>query len=209
MLATMTTFRSTEIGSWRPRRGEGALGRLLLALWLVLASVTVHADAPDFRVDRVALRLEEGIYHLDADLRLALSREMAHALNNGLPLAFVLEFELYEPRRLLWDQQVARLTQEYVLRYHALSRRYLVFNRNTEQQRSFPTLEAALKALAHVDDLPVLDQALLRPGQPYLARVRIGLDEAQLPVPLRVKFFFKRAWKAQSPWAELTLVRPG
>jgi len=187
-------------------RGFYRVAGLLLLFFLAWPA---HADAPDFRVDRVALRLEEGIYHLDADLHLSLSREMTQALNNGLPLAFVLEFELYEPRRLLWDQRVARLTQEYLLRYHALSRRYLVFNRNTEQQRSFPTLVAALKALAHVNGLPVLDQALLQPGRPYLARVRIGLDEAQLPVPLRVKFFFKRAWKAQSPWAELTLVRPG
>ena len=179
-----------------------------LLLLLMLLSAAASADAPDFAVDRVALRLEHGIYHLDADLRVSLSQEMTRALNNGLPLVLVLEFELYEPRQFVWDQRVARLTQEYVLQYHALTRRYLVFNRNTEQQQSFPTLQAALAALGHVDGLPVLDQALLEPGKSYLARVRIGIDEGELPVPLRVKFFFKRAWKAQSPWAELTLIRP-
>ena len=83
-----------------------------------------------------------------------------------------------------------------------------MFNRNTEQLRSFSDLEAALSALGHVDGLPALDQALLAPGRHYVARVRIGLDEAALPVPLRVKSFFKRAWQAQSPWVELTVVRP-
>ncbi len=184
------------------------LRRGALLLWLMLLSVAASADTPDFAVDRVALRLDHGIYHLDADLRVSLSREMTQALNNGLQLVLVLEFELYEPRLLIWDQQVARLTQEYVLQYHALTRRYLVFNRNTEQQQSFPTLQAALTSLSHISSLPVLDQALLEPGEPYLARVRIGIDEGELPVPLRVKFFFKQAWKAQSPWAELTLIRP-
>ncbi len=185
--------------------------RLLRAVLLLLLGslcLVAEVEASDFSVDRVALRLQEGIYHLDADMRLSLSREMQRALNNGVPLAFELEFELYEPRRLVWDELVARLTQEYVLRFHALSKRYLVFNRNTEQQQSFADLKTALAALGHVDGLPVLDQALLEPGRRYVARVRIGLDEAELPVPLRVKTFFKRAWKARSPWVELTLVRP-
>lgn len=180
----------------------------IVILLLGLCCVAATAQASEFSVDRVALRLQGGIYHLDADMRLSLSREMERALNNGVPLAFELEFELYQPRRFVWDELVARVTQEYVLRFHALSKRYLLFNRNTEQQQSFADLDAALAALGHVDALPVLDQALLEPGRRYVARVRIGLDEAALPVPLRVKTFFKRAWKARSPWVELTLVRP-
>ncbi|HFD87115.1 MAG TPA: DUF4390 domain-containing protein [Gammaproteobacteria bacterium] len=181
---------------------------LLLMLGLSYLTVAVRADAPDLGVDRVALRLHQGIYHLDADLHVSLSREMTEALNNGVPLAFRLEFELYAPRTYLWDSQVARLGQEYVLNYHALSGRYLILNRNTEQQISYRSLDAALASLGHVKDLPVLDQALLKPGKRYLARIRIKLDDGALPVPLRVKTFFKRAWKAQSPWVELTLIRP-
>ncbi len=181
---------------------------LLLLLGLSCMTSMVRADAPEFGVDRVALRLEHGIYHLNADLRIGLSREMKQALINGVPLAFKLDFELYSPRRLLWDSLIARLSQEYVLRYHALSGRYLILNRNTEQQISYRTLSVALASLGNVAELPVLDQALLEPGKPYLARIRIKLDDAELPVPLRVKTFFKRAWKAQSPWVELTLIRP-
>lgn len=178
-----------------------------LILLSLLLPLMLQAAQPQVSIERAALRLQDGIYYLDADFHLVLSPGMQQALDKGLVLALTVDFEVYRPRRLVWDETVASLSQRYLLRYHALTRRYQVLNLSTEEQSSYATLAAALGALSHIEGVPVIDEKLLAPDEPYIARVRVGIEATDLPVPLRIKSFFRSDWELWSPWMNLNLGR--
>ncbi len=181
----------------------------LWVMLVVLLSQPVWADSPDFLPERIAISVSDGVYRLDGQFKLRLSDHMQRALENGVPLLFDLDVDLYAQRRLVWDDHVASLKQRYRLSYHSLSKQYLVRNLNTDLQRSFPSLTAALRYMGQIKQLPLWDKHLLVSNERYLARIRFHLAQDALPVPLRVKAYFKKEWRASTPWIELRLTAAG
>lgn len=188
------------------------LTTIVVSVFALLASVIVGpawANSPEFSVERLTIVPSDDVYRLDADLRLRLSDHMIRALNNGVSMAFLLDVDLYADRRLIWREHIAGLKQRYILSFHLLSRQYVVRNVNAGTQVSYPGLTAALNAMGNIDQLPVVDVGVLDKRKNYLSRVRFYLDHKPLPVPLRVKTYFKKEWRASTPWIELMLDAPG
>jgi hypothetical protein len=92
------------------------------------------------------------------------------------------------------------LRQLYELEYHALSERFIVTNLNSGDQASFATLFSALNYLGRIDQLPVIDAALIEPDRDYDWRLRAVLDVEQFPGPLRLLAFWRRDWSLASDW---------
>jgi hypothetical protein len=68
-------------------------------------------------------------------------------------------------------------------------------------------LYSALNNLGRIEDLPVIDDALLASGRPYRVRARVMLQTQQYSAPLRLLFFWRSEWQLQSDWFEWTLNR--
>ena len=194
-----------------PPRTSGALwarrkGRLRKALsWfsaLALASATgvANADSPQFRVNHARTVLVDQVYRLEVSLDYHFSAEALNALRNGVPLTLVLDIEVYQPRRYLWENVLAVLEQRYQIQYHALSDKYLLRNLNSGSQSTFTSLADALASLSDVGDIPIIDAHLLDPGQHYMVRVRSRLDIDALPVPLRLEAYVSSDWWLTSGW---------
>lgn len=190
------------------RRGAKAL---LAAVICVFAAASFAQDAIEregyFEVRSAATALSDGVYRLDARLQLVLSSEALEALNSGVPLTIELQLQLIRSRRLYPDATDAELTVRYELEYRPLSQRYLVRNLNSGDQDSFATLYSALNNLGRVQQLPVVDDALLVPDRPYRVRLRAMLQTQQYPAPLRILFFWRSQWQLQSEWYEWSLER--
>ncbi len=190
------------------RRGAQAL---LAAVMCVFAAASFAQDAIEregyFEVRSAAIALSDGVYRLDARLQLVLSSEALEALNSGVPLTIELQLQLIRSRRLYPDATDAELTVRYELEYRPLSQRYLVRNLNSGDQDSFATLYSALNNLGRVQQLPVVDDALLVPDRPYRVRLRAMLQTQQYPAPLRILFFWRSQWQLQSEWYEWSLER--
>jgi hypothetical protein len=123
----------------------------------------------------------------------------------GVPLTIRLDVEVVSPRRFWFDNEQASLDQRYELTYRAVSERFLVRNVNSGEQESFPTLPEALRYLGRVENLPVIDADLLRPGERYDLRLRTVLDIEKFPGPLRLLAFWRRDWSLGSDWVEWRL----
>jgi len=160
-----------------------------------------------FDIRSATTHLNNGVHELEARLQLILSDEALDALNSGVPLRIELEFEVIRIRGLWIDDQTAILNFMYELEYRPLSQRYIVRNLNSGDQDSFSTLYSALNNLGRIQNLPVIDDAVLKPHAKYRFRLRAKLSTRQYPSALRLLFFWRSQWQLESNWYEWTLVR--
>jgi len=183
----------------------------LALLLLTLAAAVFAQDRSDrhgyFDVRSANTRLVNGVQVLDARLQLVLSDEALDALNSGVPLTIELNIEVIRVRRFLPDALDAELTLRYELEYRPLSQRYIVRNLNSSDQESFATLYSALNNLGRIQDLPVVDDAILEADSDYRMRLQAVLSTQQYPAPLRILFFWRDQWQLKSEWYEWQLER--
>lgn len=169
-----------------------------LALIVLVAWVTgAHADTIPGR--SAELRLEEDHYVLDADFDLALNLTLEEASVRGIPLYFVVEFDLWRPRVLWFDELVASHTITYRLSYNALTRQYRLSSGGAFYQ-TLATLDEALRLISRVRGRAMVDRAVLIKGTRYEAAVRLRLDTTQLPKPFQISALTSRDWNLQSDW---------
>jgi uncharacterized protein DUF4390 len=174
---------------------SGRLRRLAAALALGFAA---SALAQPIQVNNAGLEISQTRYFLNADFHLDLSGPLLVALNNGISLGFVVEFELTRPRWYWFNEKTASEKLELRLSYLPLAQQYRLSSGTLYQ--NFPTLAEALQALGRVHDWPVLSQDQVDNGQSYIASVRLRLDPAQLPTPFRVSSVTNREWTVASEW---------
>jgi hypothetical protein len=190
------------------RRAAIALAAMLAVLTgaVVVAQDNVLREGY-FEVRSASSSLIDGVHVLDARLQLVLSSEALEALNSGVPLTIELQLQVIRVRRLYMDALDAELSVRFEMEYRPLSQRYIVRNLNSGDQDSFATLYSALNNLGRVENLPVIDDALLASGKSYRVRVRAMLQTQQYSAPLRLLFFWRSQWQLQSEWFEWMLDR--
>lgn len=174
---------------------SATLPRFLAAL----ACCTALAAAAD-DIDVLDARLaasEEGLL-LSADFAFEFSPRLSETVANGVPLYFVVEFELTRPRWYWFDEDAAARSTQLRLSYHALSRQYRLSTGPLHQ--NFATLEEALDVLRRLRNWQVLDRSVVLSGSSYEAAVRMRLDQAQLPRPLQLSALTNRELRLESPW---------
>ena len=176
--------------------------RLLLALAFIAAAVVsggAHGDAIESRNVSV-VQGDDGLV-VRADFEFELTQRLEEALDHGVALYFVVEFELVRPRWYWFDEKAAaeKLTRRLI--YHPLSRQYRV-SRGALYQ-NFATLAEALRTVGTVRDWAVVERERLKPDEGYVALLRMHLDTTQLPKPLQVSAFASREWTLASDWTRV------
>jgi hypothetical protein len=169
-------------------------------LWLgaLLACVAVAADAR-FEIRNAFAEPVDGVWQLNANIDLGLSEAALEAVQEGIPLTLVAEIEVSRERRFLPDAGVAELEQRWRLAYDALSERYVVTNRNSGAQATFPTLEEALASLSAVRNLPMIDADLLEAGRRHEVSLRATMEIGGLPDAVKMLIFW-RDWSRSTDW---------
>jgi len=135
-------------------------------------------------------------YLLNAEFELNLSEEAEDALNKGVQLNFLVEFQLTSPRKYWFDDEIITVTNNVSFSYHALSRQYLI-NRNKHQQ-TFASLAEAKAEFNQLHEWKMFDKSLLKPDEVYQAALRIRLDQSKLPKPIQVDAIGSEQWNMVS-----------
>jgi hypothetical protein len=178
--------------------------RLLLAVLIVVAALLAVA-APAVASEQIEVRSAElrpaadgdGI-SLDATFDFDLPSALEDALNRGVPLYFIVDFELYRTRWYWFDDRRAAASFTYRLSYSPLTRQYRLAR--GPLALPFDTLGEALATLRRVRGWTVLERGALTAGDSYRAQVRMRLDTAQLPRPFQISAFTNRDWTLASEW---------
>ena len=180
----------------QPYRGPWAV---LVALVLVLAALaTATARADTIVVKSAELRAEEDGYFLNAEFEFALNPPFDEALQKGVPLYFLLEFELVRPRWYWLDEKVIAATTQYRVSYNALTRQYRIASGLLGL--TFDSLDEVERFLSRVTSREVARRDQLVKGTRYEAALRLRLDVNQLPKPFQVSALASREWTLQSEW---------
>jgi len=191
-----TRFRPVlpDLAAWLGRRAAGVLAVLVG----VLAALCLPAHADTVAVKSAELRADEDAYVLNAEFELAFNPTLEEALQKGVPLYFVFEFEIVRPRRYWFDEKVLSFSTQYRVSYNALTRQYRLASGLLGQ--TFDGLDEVERFLSRVTSRPVARSDELAKGTRYEAAVRLRLDVNQLPKPFQLTALASREWSLQSDW---------
>jgi len=185
--------------------------RLLWAALLTVGTLFGHAT-PSMATDRIEVSSAElrpaadgdGI-DLEASFDFDLPWALEDALSRGVPLYFVIDFELYRTRWYWLDDRRVSASLTYRLSYSPLTREYRLARGMLGLP--FDTLGGALSTLRRVSNWTVIEKNTLAAGENYRAQVRMRLDTAQLPRPFQIGALTGRDWTLASEWRNVP-VRP-
>jgi len=145
-------------------------------------------------------------YVLNAEIKYPLTPRVLEAIVNGVPIIFEQQLELIKSTPLLgsywqWNETLWSAELRHELRYHALSQQYVLQAIDTNSQRNFPTLNAALYALGQIKDLN-LPPEYFEDRDNLVFQLRSGIDLNALPTPMRPGALISSKWQLTSPWVE-------
>jgi hypothetical protein len=172
-----------------------SLQAIILTLLIAFAPIAFAANSA-VHIKSAELLAVEDSYALSTDFDIVLSPVIEDALNKGVPLTFLIEFQLSAPRKYWFDDEIITQSQYLTLSYHALSRQYLV-NRNGRQQ-SFATIQQAKEEISNIKSWSVVDKKLLKKSDVYLAAIKVRLDQTKLPKPVQVEAIGSDDWNIAS-----------
>ena len=181
--------------------------RWLLTLCVFCCS-TVFAATGAIHVKSAEISQNAGDYYIEAKFDVELTHTLEDALNKGLPLHFIVEFELIRPRwytLYLWNNSVLEFEQDSRLSYNALTRQYRLSRGALHQ--NFDTLNDALALMGRLRPRFLADSGMLDQGKVYEAAIRMRLDVSQLPKPFQINALASRDWNLASQWFRWTLTR--
>lgn len=168
--------------------------------WLfLLIFAPVLAWATEIEVINPQLTAAEDGYLLSADFRFELTPRLEEAVNRGVTLYFVADFELRKARWYWLDDRLVARSQSFRLYYHALTRQYRLSTGGLHQ--SFASLSEALRMLSRLRNWQVIEAAdKLKAGETYEAGLRMRLDTSQLPRPFQMTALGNKDWSLASDW---------
>jgi hypothetical protein len=163
-----------------------------------LALVCGASRAQNIVVESAALVPHESGFALNAQFAVYLAPPLRDALNRGIPLPFVVDFEVTRPRRFWFGEDVISVEHAITLSYAPLTRQFRVAEEGSFHHAD--TLDDALKVLGRVRDAVVATRGDLRKGVQYEAATRMRLDPNQLPAAAQASALTSRDWVMKSDW---------
>lgn len=164
---------------------------LLLAALLACAAAPARADGLELTSFDLQ-REEEGLL-LDYTARIELPRAVEDALQKGVPLYFVAQATVFNPRWYWRDKRIARVTRNWRLTWQPLTRRYRINLGSVSQ--NYDSLADALGAIQRATRWKLADSAALEDGDRQYVEFSLRLDTSQLPRPLQIGFGGDADWE--------------
>jgi hypothetical protein len=190
----------TDIGA-ALMRASSVVWLSLLLMCAALCASTTYAEGVTLQSVKLE-STEEGI-ELNADFELQLTNTMLDTIRKGVPLYFVVEFELSRGRWYWLDDTVVRASRERRVSYAPLTEQYRIATAGISQ--NITSAEDVKRVISRIRSWTVAEKGRLKPGEKFEAAIRFRLDTAQLPKPFQLNTFGVRDWNLSSDWHRWTI----
>ena len=178
-------------------KNQSILVRLFLASILLLFSSQVLAagrvEFKDFKVIGQAPH-----YQVVTRVEFQLTDFLKNALLNGVTLKAHIQFRLGQHRSWWFNKDKQLLTASYEIKYHALSRRYLLTRTDTNEHWNFASLAGMLRKLGELRKYKLPPLAVVKKGEEYYLLAIADVVPATLRLPLRIQSFFSDEYSITS-----------
>ncbi len=174
--------------------------RSLPAMMLLAVLCGARAQADELVIRSPSVSVMAGVYVLSAQLQFDVPLGVEAVIRDGATLELALQVRFSRQRGWWRDAQLAELTQRYELKYHTVSERYLLRNLNSGAQSSYITLTEALVALRRIEQVPLLDQALIAPDERNQISLHAEVVVQSIPGLLNTLLFWRSEFNRQSIW---------
>lgn len=153
-------------------------------------------DFKDFSIKGTPERFE-----VSTRIEYKLTDYLSEALKNGVTLNSRVQFLLGEHSSWWFNKDVPILTVNYQLKYHALSRHYVLSRSDTNEHWNFSSLSASLRKLGELKHfvLPDISESLndKDDGEFYIFAIA-DMVPATLRLPLRIQSLFSDQYSLTS-----------
>lgn len=124
-------------------------------------------------------------YKAQVNIKYQLTEYLQQALLNGVTLKANLEFYYHQPNNWFWDKKESLADLNFQLRYHALSRHYLLLRNDTNEYWNFGNLPATLRKMGEIRNyhLPSLEPRTADDAN-YITAIA-SFEPSTLDLPLR------------------------
>ena len=182
-------IRWTLLAHEARRLVAAALLGLACSLGLGLAAPAVQAQGVE--LPTISAKRQEGGVVLDFVANLTLSKAVEDALRRGVPVYFVAEASVYQPRWYWRDNRIARVEHSWRLSYQPLTSAWRVSLGAFSQ--SYPSLEEALGTITRIAHWRIADAGVSDSGK-YYVEFTFKLDSSQLPRPMQLDLGAQAEW---------------
>ena len=179
---------------------------IFFSLWMALFfPSSIFAADNSLIIKTAEINSQFEAYFLNADFDLSFNDDLDEAIRKGIPINFVIEFELKKPRKYWFDEEVAKKTKEILLSYHALSKQFIL----TESENrliAFDNLTQAKNELKRIKNWRIFDKSQIDDTEKYSAYLLVKLDQTKLPKQLQADITSNQEWQLASKQFQWTFV---
>ena len=179
---------------------------IFFSFWMILFfSPSTIASDNSLIIKTAEINSQFEAYFLNADFDLSFNDDLDEAIKKGIPINFIIEFELKRPRKYWFDEEVTKKTKEILLTYHALSKQFTL----TESENrliAFDNLTQAKNELKKIKNWRIFDKSQIDDTEKYSAYLQVKLDQTKLPKQLQADITSNQEWQLASKQFQWTFV---
>ena len=179
---------------------------IFFSLWMALFFPSSIVAADNSLIIKTAeINSQFEAYFLNADFDLSFNDDLDEAIRKGIPINFVIEFELKKPRKYWFDEEVAKKTKEILLSYHALSKQFILAE-SENRLIAFDNLTQAKNELKRIKNWRIFDKSQIDDTEKYSAYLLVKFDQTKLPKQLQADITSNQEWQLASKQFQWTFV---
>jgi hypothetical protein len=160
--------------------------------------VAIPAHSQVIKVKQAELEKVESAWLLNANFVIGLPAGLENALKKGVPLHFLIQFDLTRSRWYWFDEKAVNAQRQVRLSHQPLINQYRI----TAGGLAFNTssLEDALRIAGTIGGWSVIEVSAIDPEKNYEAALRMTLDLGKLPKPFQVDALNSKDWSLAGEW---------
>jgi uncharacterized protein YhdP len=168
---------------------------------LLIFSVTIPVDAVAGSIDFKDFNMQGNPKNFQVTTRVEfdLTDYLSDALQSGVTINARVQFRLGQHRSWWFNKDTPLLTVQYQLKYHALSRHYLLTRIDTNENWNFSNRAAALRKLGELKkySLPDITASINDDAEYYIFAIA-DMVPTTLNLPLRIQSIFSDQYRLTS-----------